>query len=350
MTPQRYDAIHPGELWLDTAGKPIHAHMPRLFYEDGVYYWYGLDKSRTTEDMKYWHWGVRYYRSIDLCNWEDCGSLIPPDLSSSDAVLSPQNRLDRPHILRCPSTGKYVCWFDGCSSQCATVLEADCFRGPYRVVHASMRPLDMPFGDFDLVQGEDGRGYCYFNRPHKELICAELTEDYTNVSGVYSTHFPRVSPPYVREAPAHFIRHGKHYLITSGTTSFYPNPSEVAVGDSWHGPFTILGNPHPSDISNTSFHSQISQVFKVPNADDLYIALADRWLPDEMDEPYAHTEMLFNAWFNPEYTPHNPDLEGGIEVSLVKNISRGRFVWLPLKFNGDTPYLDWCDAWTPLQQ
>lgn len=65
----RYNAIHPGGLWLDTDGKPIQAHMPRLFFENGVYYWYGLDKSRTTGDMKYWHWGVRCYRSTDLYNW-----------------------------------------------------------------------------------------------------------------------------------------------------------------------------------------------------------------------------------------------------------------------------------------
>ena len=47
MTKNIYRSIRPGEIWLDTAGKPIHAHMPRLFYEDGVYYWYGLDKSKT---------------------------------------------------------------------------------------------------------------------------------------------------------------------------------------------------------------------------------------------------------------------------------------------------------------
>ena len=42
MTKNIYRSIRPGEIWLDTAGKPIHAHMPRLFYEDGVYYWYGF--------------------------------------------------------------------------------------------------------------------------------------------------------------------------------------------------------------------------------------------------------------------------------------------------------------------
>lgn len=341
----RYHSIRPGKIWLDTEGNPIHAHMPRLFFEDGIYYWYGLDKSRTTANMEFWHWGVRYYRSTDLYNWENLGSLIPPDLSTPDAVLSPKNMLDRPHILRNPATGKYVCWFDGCGSQRATVLVADRFTGPYRVVQPSFAPLGMPFGDFDLAISEEGRGYCYFNRPHKELICAELNHDFTGVSGVFSTHFPQISPPYVREAPAHFQRGSKHYLLTSGTTSFYPNPSEAAVADSWHGPFRVLGDPHCGDESRTSFHSQISQVFKVPGKSDLYIALADRWLPDEMDVSYKHTEMLFNSWFNPEYTPHQADLEGGIEATLAKDISRARFVWLPLSFDGDMPRIEWRAEW-----
>lgn len=60
-------------------------------------------------------------------------------------------------------------------------------------------------GDFDLVVAPDGKAYYYFERVHSETICADLTEDYTDVTGYYTTHFPRVHPPYVREATAHFI-------------------------------------------------------------------------------------------------------------------------------------------------
>lgn len=75
-------------------------------------------------------------------------------------------------------------------------------------------------------------------------------------------------------------------MVTSGTTGYLPNPSEVAVADTWHGPFTVLGNPHKYDKSDTSFHSQISSVFKVPGKKDLtvkfegdmiYIDWLDEW-------------------------------------------------------------------------
>lgn len=122
----------------------------------------------------------------------------------------------------------------------------------------------MSAGDFDLAVAPDGKAYYYFERVHSETICADLTADYTDVTGYYSTHFPHTQPPFVREATAHCLRKGKHYLITSGTTGYLPNPSEVAVADTWHGPYTVLGNPHPDDESSTSFHSQISSIFKVP--------------------------------------------------------------------------------------
>lgn len=61
----------------------------------------------------------------------------------------------------------------------------------------------MNAGDFDLAVAKDGKAYYYYERVHSELICADLTEDYTNVTGFYSTHFPRKQPPDVREAAAY---------------------------------------------------------------------------------------------------------------------------------------------------
>ena len=104
-----------------------------------------------------------------------------------------------------------------------------------------------------------------------------------------------MQPPYVREATAHFYRKGKYYPLTSGTTGDLPNPSEVAVADTWHGPYRVLGNPHIDDESQTSFHSQISSVFKVEGKKDLYIACADRWLPKNMDKEYPIYKEMFEC-------------------------------------------------------
>ena len=75
----RYNCIRPGQVWLDTNGKRIQAHGGSVFYENGVYYWYGENKEKTVGDGTLWHWGVRCYSSRDLYNWDDLGLIIPPD-------------------------------------------------------------------------------------------------------------------------------------------------------------------------------------------------------------------------------------------------------------------------------
>ena len=239
-------SITPGQVWLDTDGNRIHAHGGAILEVDGTFYWYGENKERSTPGSSIWHWGVRCYSSTDLYNWTDRGLIIPPDVDDPTSPLHPAMAMDRPHILRHPDSGRYVCWIKVMSplGQRSTVLVADALLGPYRVVRKDLKPLGMNAGDFDLVvDPTDGKGYYYFERVHSELICADLTGDYSDVTGYYSTHFPLVQPPYVREAPAYFTRNGLHYLVTSGTTGYYPNPSQVATAPSYHGPWTRAQRP-----------------------------------------------------------------------------------------------------------
>ncbi len=299
----KYDKFYPGQVWLDTEGKRIQAHGGSVMYLDGTYYWYGENKEKTDGVNGIWHWGVRCYASTDLYNWEDKGVIIPPEPEDPDSPLHPSANMDRPHIIYNKETKKYVCWLKIMGkgmNQTETVLTADHILGPYEKVRVGLKPLGMSAGDFDLAVAKDGKAYYYFERVHSETICADLTEDYTDVTGYYSTHFPHhEGPPYVREATAHFYRKGKHYLVTSGTTGYLPNPSQVAVGDTWHGPFRTLGNPHPEDASNTSYHSQISS---------------------------------FDF--------------GRMGEQVVENTSIADYVWLPFRFEGERAYLDWKDSWS----
>lgn len=345
--------IRPGQPWLDTDGKRIQAHGGSLLFLDGTYYWYGENKEKTVSlsglpgDPLVWHWGVRCYSSQDLCNWHDEGLIIPPEPDKPDSPLHPYARMDRPHIIHNEKTGKFVAWLkimEG-HQQAAAVLTADDFLGPYTLVRQHFLPLGFSMGDFDLVVGPDGKAYNYFERVHSEIICAELTDDYTDVTGKYSTHFPQPNPPFVREAPAHFLRNGRHYLVTSGTTGYLPNPSEIAVADDWHGPFAVLGNPHPGDQSQTSYHSQISSVFKVPGKRDLYIACADRWLPHLQNIPYEWTRDAYSAMFSDSH-PAPPAWYKSINTQ-VEFTQLADYVWLPFRFDGDYPILEWRDEWSP---
>lgn len=337
-------SIIPGQPWLDTNGKRIQAHGGSILYVDGVFYWYGENKERTSPGNGIWHWGMRCYSSTDLYNWEDRGLIIPPVAEDTSDPMHPAQFADRPHIIYNSRTGKYVCWIkvmqrDG--GQLSSVYTADDILGPYELVRSGVRPLGMNAGDFDLVvDPSDGKAYYYFERVHSELICADLTDDYTDVTGYYSTHFPRLQPPFVREAPAYFRRNGKHYLITSGTTGYFPNQSESAVADSYHGPWRVIGNPHPGDESNTSYRSQLSSIFKHPHKKDLYIALGDRWVvnpPADLPDIPA----LFERVFAPGAEHH----DWGTVPITDPDTSIADYVWLPIRFDGDDVIIDWHDEW-----
>lgn len=125
-----------------------------------------------------------------------------------------------------------------------------------------------------------------------------------------------------------------------------PNPSEAAVADTWHGPYTVLGDPHPADKSRTSYHSQISSVFKVRGKKDLYIACADRWMPDAMDIPYELYEKAFDVVYDP-LTSAEEKKKAADSVNCIpkENTKEADYVWLPLRFDGDMVYIDWRDEW-----
>jgi hypothetical protein len=336
-------SITPGQPWMDTTGNRIQAHGGSIIEVDGTFFWYGENKERTTPGSGVWNWGVRCYSSTDLYNWDDRGLIVPPDVDDESSPLHPAMGMDRPHIIRHPETGQFVCWIKvmAPAGQRSTVLVADDILGPYTMVRFDLKPLGMNAGDFDLVvDPTDGKAYYYFERVHSELICADLTVDFTNVTGYYSTHFPLLQPPYVREAPAYFLRNGIHYLITSGTSGYYPNPSQVATAPSYHGPWTLLNDPHPDDPTRSSYQSQVSSVFKHPRKRDLYIALADRWLPE-----YTASSDVAHQIFAEHFKPMG-GVSGDHDDGLTEaNTSIADYVWLPLRFEEDAVFIDWHDEW-----
>lgn len=277
-----YDSFRPGQVWLDTEGKRIQAHGGSVIYVDGIYYWYGENKEFTDGTNDIWTYGIRFYRSNDLYNWEDLGLVIPPDTEDENSPLNPTNcMLDRPHIIYNERTEKYVCWVKIMHKeghQDETVLTADKITGPYTIVNQGIRPLGMSAGDFDL-----------------------------------------------------------------------------AVADSWHGPYMVLGDPHPEDVSHTSFHSQISCIFKVEGTKDLYIAAADRWCPDCMDLDYEFYAKVYDKLFSgteEEKSRIRQMPEFSRIDDMGRNTSIADYVWLPIRFveaceeyPQGMVFIDWKDEW-----
>ena len=354
-----YQSFINGKKWLDTEGKPIQAHGFSVFYDEKekTYYWYGENKEKTDGKGTIWHWGVRCYSSKDLYNWDDRGLIIPPTPDDLDSPLHPTYCMDRPHIIYCEKTKKYVCWLKimcDSRSQFMAVMQADDFMGPYEYVHKILKPLKMDTGDFALYKEENGDAYFIFDRPHFELVTAKLTEDYTNVTGEYVANYRESKPPFSREAPAVFKKGDTYYCYTSGTSSYYPNPTRVCRFKQFLSEYEDLGEVCIDDKDRTSFFSQFTCVLKVPDS-DLYIAMADRWKPTK-----------FDMWFGKQYLKMvDKAMSGGRHDDLVKpdyspkemselphktfkhggNTSISEYVWLPIEWKNDVPYIRWHEQW-----
>lgn len=349
---QEQTAIYPGRPWRDRNGRRIQAHGGALFYEDGTYYWYGENKERTDGICSIWTWGIRVYASKDLYNWEDKGLIIEPDLANPRSNLYPTARVDRPHILKCEKTEKYVCWIKLSGDEaCFVILQADAFLGSYEVVEENYRPFGKKVGDFDIIKEEEsGKAYLFMDADHEGVIGMELSADFLQAEREVSRQYTGLHAPFCREAVALFERNGKKYMLTSGMSGYIPNKSDSAISDSWTEGFTSIGNPHPEDGTKSSYNSQISQIFKVPGKKDLYISIADRWVPGYPVDA-ARADMIERAiasHYEPDKYQVSPEEKRALMDSPMlasANTSMADYVWLPLEFDGDRVSIKWRDEW-----
>ncbi|MCR4675464.1 MAG: family 43 glycosylhydrolase, partial [Lachnospiraceae bacterium] len=308
-------------------------------------------KEKTDGKGKIWHWGVRLYTSKDFYNWEDRGLIIPPTPNDLKNPLHPTYCVDRPHILYCKKTRKYVAWLKVMAddvSQFMTIMTADNFEGPYEMVHKVYKPLNMDSGDFCLHADEDGKAYIWFERPHFQMICATLSEDYTEVTEEYSVHYDGLIPPYTREAPTYFEHGGYRYLITSGTTGYFPNESKVCRFKDPHGDYEDLGNPFVGDKHQNSFSSQVTSVIQIPETGQ-YVACADRWKPqwytNFLSKQIVSGMERHFADYKLDLSPKEVHDLPGVETPRKENTSISRYVWLPMDWEEDKPVIRWKKEW-----
>ena len=242
------------------------------------------------------------------------------------------------------------------SNQYMTIAVADKITDEFKIIK-TIQPLGFSSGDFDLVVDEDtDKAYIYFDKVHdfknldmlhKDIVCGELTDDYTDVTGNYANYHDN-TPYYLGiEAPAFCKRGEKMYLFMSRTTGYIPNPTEVCVADNYFGPWERLGRTH-EDSENLSFRSQYSAIFKHPEKKDLYIALADRWLMDLPEDLPQNMFEIENSKLDPDIeTLSDPrhDEAKRINCAALRDLSISRYVWLPIIFDGDKPKVYWLDEW-----
>jgi beta-xylosidase len=334
----------PGAIWPDNNGVHINAHGGGMLYKNKTYYWFGEHKIEGGAGNRAMV-GVHCYSSKDLYNWKDEGIAlaVSPDTAND---IAKGCILERPKVVYNKKTKKYVMWFHlelrgkGYKAARAGVATADKVTGPYAFIksyrpNAGFMPYypdgtpdndkvncdhpagksegffcrDLPGGqmarDMNVFVDDDGKAYHVFSAEENfTLDIAELNDDFTGHTG----KFARVYAGHQTEAPAIFKHNGIYYMIGSGTTGWAPNPARWFSAKSILGPWVYHGNPCQGQGAEITFGGQSTYVLPVEGKKDAFIFMADKWVP--------------------------------------KNAIDGRYLWLPITFNGDDIAITWKDNWT----
>ena len=294
-------SFKPDTAWYDEKGEIINAHGGGMLFRNGTYYWYGEVRGRTASR------GVNVYSSKDLYNWKPEGLALAQQAdTSSDITIG--SVIERPKVIYNEKTGKYVMWFHlelkgrGYSAARAAVAVSDNPAGPFKFIK-SFRPNGNMSRDMGLFVDDDGSAYhIYSSRENYDLRIVQLTDDYCNPTGkdvlLFSEH---------REAPALFRYHDKYYLITSGCTGWAPNKASLHVSASLFGPWMLVGDPMIGPGAAATFGAQSTFVQPLIGKKEGFIFMADKWDP--------------------------------------RDLKNSRYIWLPVQFRGDIPFIEWKDEW-----
>ncbi len=325
-----------GEVWTDTDGEGINAHGGGMLYRDGTYYWFGEFKRRGGAARD----GISCYSSTNLVEWKNEGIALAV-VNRHESEIRPGCIMERPKVIYNEKTGTYVMWFHlelkgrGYEAARTGVAVSDHVTGPYKYLrsyrpNAGIWPANVPdrfktaneggddymkllrrdldegqmSRDMTLFVDDDGKAYhIHASEENFTQHISELSDDYT----AFTERWIRILPGGHNEAPAIFKYKGKYYMITSGCTGWAPNAARLHVADSIMGEWMYLGNPCEGKNDGLTFNSQSTYVQPVHGKTDAFIFMADRWNP--------------------------------------QNLADSRYVWLPVQFKDDVPYLEWVDAW-----
>jgi hypothetical protein len=171
----------------------------------------------------------------------------------------------------------------------------------------SFRPHEEDSRDMSVFQDDDGSAWLICSS-EKNLTThvSRLTDDYLHVTET----FERVMIDNVREAPTAF-RHGeKLYMINSGCSGWWPNPSQLWTADRMDGQWSLVGDPFIDDSNGDSLRSQGACIIPMPGAPEgHFIYMGDRWIPDDL--------------------------------------ANSTYIWLPFEVRSGNVAIRWRDSWSP---
>lgn len=292
----------------DKNGQPVHVHGLGIFVDNStnLFYLVGTTKKNMSGALSE---GINLYSTPNLAN----GSYtFEAEILNQDMIKvqghKPPFRIERPKIIYCRKTKKYVLWFhldtNGFDLQMVGVAQSDHITGPYQWIHG-FQPDGIKSYDMTLFQDWDGSGYLIRSASNQYAGISKLSDDFLNTTGIIS------KGPKMEGNTMWRTQDGTYWMLGSHLTGWSPNAailvhttSHTLNGATW----TNLGNPSGS---STTYDSQSTFVlpYMHPSGKMLYIYMGDRWsnpkpaanaiyvwLPLQRDSKGAFTMPLENSW------------------------------------------------------
>lgn len=271
-----------GQMWFDCEGAPIQAHGGMILKYGERYYWYGENKAgpnvpSSTGGRKVDFIGISCYSSANLIDWENKGLVLAAS-TKPNSPLSKERIVERPKVIYNHKTATFVLWFHSDDDHYLTaacgVAVADSPLGPFTLKKV-FQPNRKDSRDMTLYQEGEKAYLIHSSDFNKTLYVAELTDDYQDVTGLYT----KLLIDQEREAPTVFNDQGQYFMITSGTTGWEPNGALYSRSPYLFSPSKLIDNPCEGENYRQTFFGQSSYVFKVE--ENFYLML-DHWQPDNL--------------------------------------------------------------------
>ena len=267
-----WSLIRNGQPWYDTQGNPVQAHGGNFLIEDGIVYMVGEDRSHS------WHPDVNLYHSRDMEIWEYDGKIIENGVTTPE--LGTTRMIERPKLLHCPKTGRYVIWCHYEASDYSAsevgVFSSEHITGPYRLEWCG-RPLGIKSRDCNVFVDDDGTAYFISTiEENQHLGLFRLSDDY--IRPLECTVLMR---GFRREAPANVRVDSLYYMLSSACTGWDPNQCMLSTSKSLTEGWSPLV-PVGDKIAYDTQASSILTLRKGRRTQYLYVG--DRWKDPDLPQ------------------------------------------------------------------
>jgi hypothetical protein len=273
-------ALATGINFLDTAGERVDAHGGGIIQVGDTFYLHGEYFSPTTTDNNFN--GFSMYSSKDMATWKNEGIILPQQASGE---LGPNRKGERPHIIKCPSSGEFVLFAHAASEDyqtdkevvfatSATVNGKYAYQGPLKnasgatASHSDMSAISD--GDNAYVLTESGHVYTLAKDCHSWLS----DKTYSAVNGTSGGI----------EAPTVFKAGSTYYWLGSSKTGWRANNNFYSTAPAITGPWTYQGYLAPvtdtsDEISDQrTWLSQVTWVMPITGCKGTtYVYWGDHW-------------------------------------------------------------------------